>query len=84
MGPEQLPLIFSAGVSAGGEKLADAIEQALRLTRKTPGWNGRTAPPQFVDLGGCELVAIPAYLWRARVRVQHRGRHEVIALPRAS
>ncbi|MBA8888898.1 hypothetical protein FHW12_003134 [Dokdonella fugitiva] len=87
MVPEQLALSFTAAAStAAGEIWASKIEPALKLTLKTPGWNGRTAPPQFVDLGcGCELVVIPAYLWRARVQANYRGRrHDVIALPRAS
>jgi hypothetical protein len=82
----QLDLSFERPALSAAGPSREELDAVLKLTLKTPGWNGRTAPPQFVDLGcGCELVAIPAYLWRARCSAHGgRQRNEVIPLPRAS
>ncbi len=48
--------------------MATELESMLALAQKTPGWNFREYPPQRADLpGGCELVAVPPWLWRPRV-----------------
>lgn len=43
------------------------LEQLLDLTERTRGWSNRRCPPQRVMLcGNCQLIVIPAYLWRQR------------------
>lgn len=46
----------------------------LNSAKKSPGWNGRFAPPQSVSLdGGCQLVVLVPTLWRGRCRPRPAG-----------
>ena len=63
----------------------DEIEKLVGLAQHSRGWVFREYPPQRARLrGGCELIVIPAWLWRPRPRLQLvRETHRVIPLRRA-
>lgn len=47
----------------------DSIHAIELLTKKRPGWNARHDQPQIITLeGGCQVHAIPAWLWQPRIR----------------
>jgi len=61
------------------------LEKLIDLANHSRGWVFREYPPQRARLrGGCELIVIPAWLWRPRPRLQDVVRAEVIQMRRAS
>jgi len=61
------------------------IEKLIDLAQHSRGWVFREYPPQRARLrGGCELIVIPAWLWRPRPRLQAVVRAEVTPMRRAS
>ena len=69
-GQNSAPTISAKTAPAAGDELAPGsteLTSILALAQRTPGWNFRECPPQRARLqGGCELVMIPAWLWRPR------------------
>jgi len=60
------------------------IDVLINLAQRSRGWVFREYPPQRARLhGGCELIVIPAWLWRPRPRLQAVVRAEVIPMRRA-
>jgi len=63
----------------------EKIDALINLAQRSRGWVFREYPPQRARLrGGCELIVIPAWLWRPRPRLQDVVRAEVIQMRRAS
>jgi len=69
----------------GKQKMMDDIDEMVKLAQRSRGWAFREYPPQRAKLrGNCELIVIPAWLWRPRPRLQLvRETHRVIPLRRA-
>ena len=61
------------------------IEKLIDLANHSRGWVFREYPPQHARLrGGCELIVIPAWLWRPRPRLRLvQDAHQVIPLRRS-
>lgn len=72
----------------GGPNLDDEmtdteLEKLLDLARRSRGWVFRDYPPQRARLrGNCELIVVPAWLWRPRPHIQHVMQAEVIPMRR--
>jgi hypothetical protein len=59
----------------------DSIEAIELLTQKRQGWNARRDQPCTITIdGGCEVHAIPAWLWQPRIR-PHVVRFDTQAVP---
>lgn len=62
----------------------DELANLLALPRKTQGWNFREYPPQRAMLTSqCELIVIPAWLWRGRPKMQPNNTAQVMLLRKA-
>jgi len=62
----------------------EKIDALINLAQRSRGWVFREYPPQRARLrGGCELIVIPAWLWRPRPHLQEVVRAEVIQMRRA-
>jgi len=62
----------------------DEIAKLVNLAQHSRGWAFREYPPQRARLrGGCELIVIPAWLWRPRPRLREAVQAEVIQMRRA-
>lgn len=47
---------------------ASDIAAALIAAQREPGWHGRNPTIRRFDLGGCELIVVPAICWAYRRR----------------
>lgn len=63
----------------------EKIDALIHLAQHRRGWVFREYPPQRARLlGGCELIVIPAWLWRPRPHLQTSSRAEVIQMRRTA
>lgn len=50
--------------------MASELDDLLALAERSQGWNFREYPPQRMRLrGNCELIVVPPWLWRPRLRL---------------